>query len=150
MGVHRTGLQIWAIISFLWLMAVGILASSAYSEAKVIDQVKLQQQAKDIRAAGGDPATVQWGGPVQIGGFIVPPTQLESPLFWQHHGVSYAALGVSLPWGSMIVLEIISRLLEQTQALQITHRSQTRQSTRKPQRRIASRPAYPPLMGLPA
>lgn len=112
MRFRRVGLQLWAIMAILWIGAVGVMAGSTYAETSFSDQVKLQQQAKDIRAAGGDPALYQWGGPIQIGQFTVPPVQMETPYFWQIHGKTYTVMGLSFPMTSLIVLEAIARLIE--------------------------------------
>lgn len=111
--IRATAFPIWAAISLFWLIAIGGLAASGYMEARFVDAVKLEQQAKDIRAAGLDPATVAWGGPVQVGDFTVAPVQLEAPQFWSQHRGDYARLAVSLPLALLLLIEMTAAAVAQ-------------------------------------
>lgn len=110
MSFHRSVLQFWAVTSIAWFGCAGVLAGSGYMEAQMRDAVRLEQQAKDIRAAGYDPSSVTLGGAIQLGAFTVPPVELDAPGFWQRETSYYAGLGASFPVGSLLVIEGLAGL----------------------------------------
>jgi hypothetical protein len=107
MKLRPMAMQIWVAMSVVWLAASGLLTGSAYLEVQFRDAVRLEQHAKDLRAAGIDPASVDWTLPMVVNGYAVPPVRQDAPLFWKAEGSHYALLAASLPVTLLFVIQTL-------------------------------------------